>query len=745
MPRVYKPDPTRKRYKKYNMEIIKKAVEEYASSRNVKLEEVAKKYGIHKSVLYRHCTRDMKQHGGQRALSDETEMFLIDNINKCAEWGYPLDTLDLRYIVKMYLDKIGIIHKRFKDNFPGPDFVQSFLLRHKSEISQRVCENIKRVRAKVSPDTIKEYFIELEKSLSGVPASNILNYDETNLTDDPGRKKILIKRGCKYPERVLNHTKASVSIMMAGTADGKMLPPYVVYKATHLYDSWIQHGPEGTRYNRSTSGWFDGITFEDWVQNMVVPYFKNLPGRKCLIGDNLSSHLSADLIQTCKAHNIDFVFLPANSTHLTQPLDVAFFRPMKRGWRQLLLKWKKTDGRQLPTIPKGCFPKLLKLLIDELQINASKNIIAGFKKTGISPLNATEILARLPGEDLGEDHESAVEDSILTLLKEMRYGSMNIVEPKRKRKLNVLPGKSVAPEEIEDYAETDVDNSMANPKKTKYDTSISGPSGLNNKNKGKAKKTIITNMKLSPIEEKENCPNKIEPYKGKGKGIGKKTKTSYLETKEEVIFKKNIANNETEGRAIEDITKKSETEDKGNNDNNKEWKVDYHNSEQSKCGNTRQEDYDYITDYDKYDNNIGQENYVNVTAYENYDNNMGEQNYNNITEMENYNSNLQGLECKISNDMDINRLPIVFFDSLYEEVTISTGTTADKENKVKIISNELVNDGQCNKKYKSPIIKKSKTVTVKDVIKLSKIKHTNNYYNDSDEILKVLEEDDDDL
>ncbi|CAH0722756.1 unnamed protein product, partial [Brenthis ino] len=455
MPRVYKPDPTRKRYKKYSIEIIKKAVEEYASSRNLKLEDVAKKYGIHKSVLYRHSTRDMKQHGGQRALSDETEMLLIENINKCAEWGYPLDTLDLRYIVKMYLDKIGIIHKRFKDNFPGPDFVQSFLLRHKNEISQRVCENIKRVRAKVSPDTIKEYFIELAKSLNGVPASNILNYDETNLTDDPGRKKILIKRGCKYPERVLNHTKASVSIMMAGTADGKMLPPYVVYKATHLYDSWIQHGPEGTRYNRSTSGWFDGTTFEDWVQNMVVPYFKDLPDRKCLIGDNLSSHLSADLIQICKTHNIDFVFLPANSTHLTQPLDVAFFRPMKRAWRQLILKWKKTDGRQSPTIPKGCFPKLLKLLIDELQINASKNIIAGFKKTGISPLNEHEILARLPGEDLDENHESAVEDSVVTLLKEMRYGSMNIVEPRRKRKLNVLPGKSVAPEEIEDYAEAD--------------------------------------------------------------------------------------------------------------------------------------------------------------------------------------------------------------------------------------------------------------------------------------------------
>ncbi|XP_050560611.1 uncharacterized protein LOC126912470 [Spodoptera frugiperda] len=736
MPRVYRPDPTRKRYKKYNIEIIKKAVEEYASSRNVKLEDVAKKYGIHKSVLYRHCTRDMKQHGGQRALSDETESYLIENINKCAEWGYPLDTLDLRYIVKMYLDKIGIIHKRFKDNFPGPDFVQSFLLRHKNEISQRVCENIKRVRAKVSPDTIKEYFIELEKSLNGVLASNILNYDETNLTDDPGRKKILIKRGCKYPERVLNHTKASVSIMMAGTADGKMLPPYVVYKATHLYDSWVQHGPEGTRYNRSTSGWFDGTTFEDWVQNMVIPYFKDFPGRKCLIGDNLSSHLSADLIQTCKAHNIDFVFLPANSTHLTQPLDVAFFRPMKRAWRQLLLKWKKTDGRQLPTIPKGCFPKLLKLLIDELQINASKNIIAGFKKTGISPLNAHEILARLPGGDLGEDHESAVEDSVVTLLKEMRYGSMNIVEPRRKRKLNVLPGKSVASEEIENYAETDVENSMEILKKTKYNTSISGPSGLNNKNKGKAKKNTITNLKLKPIEEKENCPNKIEPYKGKGKGIGKKTKTSYLEAKEiqeKENLENNMENNETKGKEIEDITKKSslkriETENKGNNDNNKEWEEEFHNNAEQ-------------------DRNTRPENYDNVTAYENYDTNMGQQNYNSVTETENYNNNLQELQCKIPNDIDINSLPILFFDSVCEEVTISTGKTADDntimENKVKIISNDLVNDGQYNKKYRLPTIKKSKTVAVKDLIKLPKKNHTNNYYNKSDEILKVLVEDDD--
>lgn len=140
----------------------------------------------------------------------------------------------------------------------------------------------------------------------------------------------------------------------------------------------MKNGPENARYNRSSSGWFEGKIFEDWVLNMVIPYFDKLPGRKCLIGDNLSSHLSAYLIIMCKEHNIDFVFLPPNSTHLTQPLDVAFFRPMKQAWRQLLLKWKKTDGRTLSTVPKGCFPKLLNLLIEELKQNSENNIKAGF-------------------------------------------------------------------------------------------------------------------------------------------------------------------------------------------------------------------------------------------------------------------------------------------------------------------------------------------------------------------------------
>ena len=51
--------------------------------------------------------------------------------------------------------------------------------------------------------------------LDGVPPSNIWNYDETNLTDDPCNKKIIVKRGAKNPETVINCTKSATSLCIA--------------------------------------------------------------------------------------------------------------------------------------------------------------------------------------------------------------------------------------------------------------------------------------------------------------------------------------------------------------------------------------------------------------------------------------------------------------------------------------------------------------------------------------------------
>lgn len=293
--------------------------------------------------------------------------------------------------------------------------------------------------------------------MTGVCPINIYNYDETNLVDDPGKKKVLTKRGCKYPEDNKNATKASVSIMMCGNATGSTICPlYVNYKAEKLWDTWLEGGPPKTRYNRTKSGWFDSI-FEDWFFSVMLPIMKKQDGKKVLIGDNLSSHINLKVLQACEENNVAFIALPPNSTHMTQPLDIAFFRPMKLYWRGILDEWKGTyDGRRLPTVPKNVFPSLLNKLWLKITINGGENLRSGFRKAGIAPLNEIEVLKRLPTyKDPNQPEDmmnlSLISESFTKYLEETRIQAVggNAPPTKRKKKINFEAGKSISAEDVQ--------------------------------------------------------------------------------------------------------------------------------------------------------------------------------------------------------------------------------------------------------------------------------------------------------
>lgn len=271
MVRVYRPESAKN--EPVSGEVALKAVRE--RRRGVPLRKVAKKYGLTKSSLQRlesklkndpNCV--LRKRGGQPALSWNQEEEVVKSLIICAEWGYPLSTLDLRCFIKTFLDKNRLTVSRFKDNFPGYDWAAGFLRRHEDSLSKRLCQNIKRNRARVSPSNINRFFDEFEVTSEGIPAHLKINYDESAWADDPGRKKLIFKRGCKYPERVINQTKSSVSVMFAATASGVLLPPYVIYKATNLYDAWTLDGPPGCLYNRTKSGCF-GRMF--WTNELLRP------------------------------------------------------------------------------------------------------------------------------------------------------------------------------------------------------------------------------------------------------------------------------------------------------------------------------------------------------------------------------------------------------------------------------------------------------------------------------------------
>lgn len=98
----------------------------------------------------------------------------------------------------------------------------------------------------------------------------------------------------------------------------------------------------------------------------------------------------------CQEKDIHFIYLPLNSTHLTQPLDVAFFRTMKVEWRKVLINWKATpEGMSYTVLPKQFFPSLLKRVLENLEPNFKQNLGSGLKKCGIYPCDEQTLLDRI--------------------------------------------------------------------------------------------------------------------------------------------------------------------------------------------------------------------------------------------------------------------------------------------------------------------------------------------------------------
>ena len=104
-----------------------------------------------------------------------------------------------------------------------------------------------------------------------------------------------------------------------------------------------------------------------------------------IIFDNHESDISPKLISEAKNHRTHFLMIPPHTSHKLQPLDRSVFGPFKTYYHKSMNEWMITPGNVgMPvTIYDVC-------TIAGKAYEAAftpKNIVAGFKVTGIIPLN----------------------------------------------------------------------------------------------------------------------------------------------------------------------------------------------------------------------------------------------------------------------------------------------------------------------------------------------------------------------
>lgn len=194
----------------------------------------------------------------------------------------------------------------------------------------------------------------------------IFHLDESGFQMNPQTDIVLVKRRKKQVYSA--STKSSVAVLYGANAYGDILPPMIVYNYKRIPIAVQSKVPRSIAIGISESGWTCAATFYDYIVNHFVPWINEVKIQLpviVFINDVHYSQLSFNLCRYCLRTGIILFPLPANATHIMQPMDVGIFDSIKTKWKAERDQWSSENCDA--TFSKSDFAPLLKKTIDHFQ------------------------------------------------------------------------------------------------------------------------------------------------------------------------------------------------------------------------------------------------------------------------------------------------------------------------------------------------------------------------------------------
>lgn len=170
--------------------------------------------------------------------------------------------------------------------------------------------------------------------------------------------------------------------MLACTADGGKLPPYVIFKRKTLPKEKF---PDGVIVKVHEKGWMDEDLTHDWIKTVWGK--RTRPSEpSLLVLDAFRCHKTEKTKKLLKKKTTPAI-IPGGMTSILQPLDVSINKPMKnslrRKWNEWMLNgdhsYTKGGLRRKPDLPTIC-----QWILDAWLELPKMIIVKAFKKCGIS-------------------------------------------------------------------------------------------------------------------------------------------------------------------------------------------------------------------------------------------------------------------------------------------------------------------------------------------------------------------------
>ncbi|KAJ8306526.1 LOW QUALITY PROTEIN: hypothetical protein KUTeg_017071 [Tegillarca granosa] len=248
------------------------------------------------------------------------------------------------------------------------------------------------------------------KSASKETPQRIYNIDETGLSLEHSPPKIISAKDTK-PQACTSSRSSNITIIGGGIAVGNNIPPYYIFPGKRWNDSFLDGTPAGSSGECSESGWSNSSVFHNYMTRHFVKYVTVSKDEPLLVlYDGHKSHIQLTLIERAKKNNIILFVLPPHTSHLTQPLDVGCFGPLKSVYNHECQQFlRKNPGIQITKYEVGQLSG--KAYIKSL---TPENLASAFRKAGVYPCDKSVItpVDIAPSQIYGKDPQCTTDDSL---------------------------------------------------------------------------------------------------------------------------------------------------------------------------------------------------------------------------------------------------------------------------------------------------------------------------------------------
>ncbi|KAI0995965.1 hypothetical protein K3495_g12216 [Podosphaera aphanis] len=265
------------------------------------------------------------------------------------------------------------------DNAPLRKIWMTSFLQRQTNVHTVVGRSIEAVRATTgNQETIRSFFEVFSRTVRclNIKTENLWNMDETGLALGACSNSRVLSSPLNHKAYVKSpNTRKWVSIMETASTSGRWLRSAVIFK--------------GQLPNFSENGWTSNSVGLAWLGQIFIP--ESTPTQydyRLLLLDGHGSHADVEFMWTCYQNKIAFLYLPAHTSHILQPLDLAPFSAVKSKYRQEIQALASIDDAASVKKERS-ITSSNKSRIESL---SGREIRAGWRASGLCPYNPELVL-----------------------------------------------------------------------------------------------------------------------------------------------------------------------------------------------------------------------------------------------------------------------------------------------------------------------------------------------------------------